>query len=195
MEKVIAILTEICGATIIPNHSQNERYLHHYFSRKIQKYYPICYNDVITSKLHPEWPTSSAGFIDFAIGNYLHPEIAIEFKAGFGWETEGIVFDFMKLMDTANPFKECISFNIIYRDKGLSRDLDTTKVNEAKDIFIFQTRLGCRLAKDRKFQFWIVEIANQGTQKRIWYMDDIVDLYKNKALCIVETKFRFIYLK
>jgi hypothetical protein len=200
VEKVIAILKDICDATIIPNERHNERYLHHYFSRKIQEYYPICYNDVVNSKLHPEWPTykknvidygrykevdkqyvidditGTAGFIDFAIGDYLTPKIAIEFKAGFGWKEEGIVFDFMKLMDNKNPFEECISFNIIFREKELSRALNTAKVNEAKDIFI--ERLGSRLAKDRKFQFWIVEIADKGAQKRIWYMDNLGEEFK-----------------
>jgi hypothetical protein len=196
MKEVIEILKGIFGATVIPNHCQNERYLHHYFSRKIQECYPINYNNVVNSKLHPEWPTyktstgiycgryknvngnyqiddteGTAGFIDFAIGDYYQPEIAVEFKTGFGWNTEGIVFDFMKLMDAKNPFKTCVSFNIIFRDNGLAQGGFLAALNGQIDGAKqeFQQSLGGRLAADREFLFWIVEIAANG-DKRSWYL-------------------------
>jgi hypothetical protein len=168
--------------------------LHHYFSHKIQECYPINYNDVVSSKLHPEWPTNktstgidggkykkvgkiyeisdagSAGFIDFAIGDYLQPEIAVEFKTRFGWNRKGIVFDFMKLMDAKNPFKTCVSFNLIFRKDGLAKGGFLAALTNAKQEF--QTRLGDRLATDREFLFWIVEIAKDGN-KRSWYLDNL----------------------
>jgi hypothetical protein len=74
----------------------NERYLHHYFTKQIQEYYPIVYEDINQCKLHPEWATSNkyrsggkykkdgneyviddngtSGFIDFALGEYDKPE-------------------------------------------------------------------------------------------------------------------------
>src|SRR5207245_9626176 len=57
-----------------------------------------------------------AGFIDLAIGPYLQPSGAVEFSLKYGWCHEEIAYDFLKLMDPANPFLMSISFNVILRD-------------------------------------------------------------------------------
>ena len=55
--QVFKILNEIADMNIVKL-CHNERYLHHYFTEKIQKDYPIIYNDLNKSKLHPEWATA-----------------------------------------------------------------------------------------------------------------------------------------
>lgn len=165
---------------IIINPNINERYLHHYFTEKIQKAYPIIYNDLTKCKLHPEWATANqsrfnggkykkngvkyevdnngtSGFIDFALGNYNNPEIGIEFKSIKSWHFQSVVFDFMKLMDSKNNLKTVISFSIIYRKKGLSNRLTLNKINET--LTELTDRLNNRLNSKRTFLFWIIEIA------------------------------------
>jgi hypothetical protein len=131
MYEILRILKEIYNLNpIIPNPCQNERYLHHYFSEKAQYVYPIIYNDLIKSKLHPEWPTykgeeikyakykntgnkeyeiidkineannGSAGYIDFTFGDYKKPEIAIEFTAQYKLSGKDITYDIIKLLDS-----------------------------------------------------------------------------------------------
>ena len=92
--------------------------------------------------MHPEWPTfkkgtglkyskykkingkyqpyeeGSAGFIDFAIGDYNEPEIGIEFSLKYGWSNEAIVYDFLKLLDKNNPFK-LLFLTILYIGKKI----------------------------------------------------------------------------
>jgi len=100
-----------------------------------------------TDKLifHPEWPThkkgraknygkyrklnkkyepaetGGAGFLDFAIGDYNEPEIGIEITLKYGWNKEEIIYDFLKLLDSANPFKVVFSINVLVRKKNPSK--------------------------------------------------------------------------
>jgi hypothetical protein len=160
--------------------------LHHYFSEKIQKHYPICYDDSNKCRLHPEWATGgeykkrgneyviddndgTKGFIDFTIGNYSSLELGLEFKVMSSWKFQSIVFDYMKLLDCTNPLPEVISFSIIYRDKELSGQLTLNRINET--IRALKTRLDKRLATTRPFLFWIIEITSQ--EKRFWYCNDL----------------------
>ncbi|ULQ60796.1 hypothetical protein K7I13_05890 [Brucepastera parasyntrophica] len=166
-KKVYTVLSEIYNSDkIIPDHCQNERYLHHYFSRKIQDSYRINYANLIESKLHSEWPTykketdilfakyrynketkvyeiidptekiGRGGFIDFAIDEYKNPRFAIDFTAKYSWDSEDIIFDFMKLLDSRNQFTECISFNLLFDEKDLRKKGSLTrlenKMNAAK---------------------------------------------------------------
>ena len=136
----------------IPNPCQNERYLHHYFSHKVQELYPIIYNDLINSKLHPEWPTfksnviefskyknignniyeinetGSEGSIDFTFGEYKYPTFAIEFSARYNWNGKDICYDIIKLLDSKiKCIEKSISFNIIFRDKQLPNEYQNKK--------------------------------------------------------------------
>jgi hypothetical protein len=170
----------------------NERYLHHYFSEKIQKYYPIVYEDITKSQLHPEWATAikgfrnggkykkvgneykiddngTSGFIDFAIGNYEKPEFGIEFKFCKSWNFQSVVFDYMKLLDSTNSIKKAISFSIIYRQNNFSNKLPK-ELN--KTISELQKRLGDRMESKRPFLFWIIEIVQNG-KKQSWICDSI----------------------
>src|ERR1700721_180852 len=118
----------------MPNHGLllNERYLHHFFSHRIQTVEPCpmaLLNPATTSlRLHTEWPTykeatgidcgkyrkkdgrylpvetgKKGGFVDFTLGTYPAPEVAVEFKLLGGWQAEGVVFDYVKLLDRRNP--------------------------------------------------------------------------------------------
>ena len=117
----------------------NERYIHHLFSHRIQNEYPMSFSS--DNKLHPEWATcikdkrsggrykhstdgywpvdqeGSPGFIDFAIGDSEAPDYAIEFKMAKKLDTEGVTFDYMKLMDSRNHFKTAISLVVYYGHK------------------------------------------------------------------------------
>ena len=176
----------------------NERYLHHYFTEKIQKHYPIVYEDFSKSKMHPEWATAnqirlnggkykkenkiyitkndgSSGFIDFAIGDYCNPLIGIEFKLCKSWAFQSIVFDFMKLMDSANQIQKAISFSIICRDNELSNRLNDNIINTT--IVELEKRLGSSLSTNREFLFWIIEVSVKSKDKKSWYCTNINDKF------------------
>lgn len=157
----------------------NERYPHHLFSHMVQKVYPVSVQN--TYGLHPEWataingkrhggrykrvgyeywPTSSggsAGFIDFAIGDAENPECAIEFKMAKKLDKEGVIFDYMKLMDGRNSFSNAISVVVYYGHKIHSPLCDPEVLynclSEAKK------RL-CKDFIDRPHQFHVVEVIN-----------------------------------
>ena len=199
MVKSIEILGDLLVKTIIPNKCQNERYLHHYYSNEIQKFFKIDFENLENSQLHPEWPTSkkskefssskykknkrgkyivvdngSSGFIDFAIGNYMKPEFAIEFTSKNGFGSEDLIFDFLKLLDSANPFDFAISFNLIYRGKGLPQsgrkeNIISALNNTLAEIIIEDRKL--KVAENRQILFWIIEI-DEGN-KRSWVCENI----------------------
>lgn len=192
------ILTNLYYLNIIKP-CQNERYLHHYFTEKIQKNYPICFEDISKSKLHPEWATANqsrlnggkykkiekryeidsvgtSGFIDFVLGDYNNPEIGIEFKSNSSWRFESLVFDYMKLMDINNPLQTAISFSIIYRENELSNKLKLEIIN--KTITEYKNRLKERLDKNRTFIFWIVEIAYNSKKTNSWYCENLDEMFK-----------------
>ena len=142
---VLKVILEIARSTKYRGLMLNERYLHHFFSHLLQeKYDLLCLTgDNAAAILHPEWPTykkqtglvygryrrengkyqpnanGTAGFIDFAIGDYNKPDIGIEFSLKYGWSNEEIIYDFLKLLDKKNPFNASISFNIILRQRRL----------------------------------------------------------------------------
>ena len=201
MVKSIEILRKLCKAEIIPHACQNERYLHHYYSKEIQEHFEIDFRNLEKSKLHPEWPTSkkstgincskyrkndenkyivttngSSGFIDFAIGDYKEPEFAIEFTSKYVFSREDLTYDFMKLLDDVNPFKNVISFNLIYREKGLPEGGDKQNIIDKlesirEDITKKEKGRNLKIAKQRRLLFWIVEI-DQKRKKRFWICEN-----------------------
>jgi len=195
--QVFNALMDIYDLNIV-NPCRNERYLHHFFTMKIQKVWPIVFTDVDMCELHPEWATSNqlrkggkykksenkyviddngtSGFIDFALGNYKNPEIGIEFKSSESWKSSSIIFDYMKLLDKNNHLKKAISISIIYRNNKLSVRLSLNKINET--ITELKDRLENRLDTGRPFLFWIIEIAYNNNQKRSWYCKNLNDGFK-----------------
>jgi len=125
----------------------NERYLHHSFSKLIHCVHPTAldlFAEASLLRLHPEWPTykeatgidfgkyrevdkqyvavdtgKKGGFIDFALGPYLAPPVAVEFKLLFGWQGEAVAFDYMKLLDGRNPFRAVVQVTVLMRPNGL----------------------------------------------------------------------------
>ena len=162
MNDILTILkkTGSSPAHIQASSCKNERYLHHYFSHKLQtQKYSVMYNDESSRVIHPEWPTRKkernngnggtykcaknkkkynvdenghSGFIDFAIGDYDKPEIGIEFTVSTSWKKEEVIYDMMKLMDSRNPFQKVISYNIVFRKEKLPEE-GTTDFSDFKD--------------------------------------------------------------
>jgi len=103
---VVKIIIEIAESMQYGGPILNERYLHHFFSHRLQEWKALMdlTGDPRCLTLRPEWPTykkgtglyyrryrrgedgkyrpdpsGRAGFIDFAIGRYEKPEIGVEF--------------------------------------------------------------------------------------------------------------------
>jgi len=194
-KKVLEVISEIAQSFKNTGLMLNERYLHHFFSYLIQEKYRSL--DLIGNRkkilLHPEWPTykkqtkvlfgkykmdnrkglpnknGTAGFIDFAIGNYYHPEIGIEFTLKFGWSNEEIIYDFLKLLDSRNPFRTSISLNFILRHsklvKGKSLENLENHMNDAYKEAV--RRLNGIIDNSRKVYFVMVEL-DRVDNRRIW---------------------------
>ena len=171
----------------------NERYLHHLFSHKIQeKFEHIDIGCIDCCNLHPEWatylknkrnkrnggrykfsekeykcdPDGKTAFFDFALGDYNNPTWGIEFKfMKNGWRKEGIVFDYMKLLDKKNEIENAFSVSILLRAKAKSSNICLTTVNET--ISSLKKRLDGRISINRPFEFWIIESIPEVKQNRI----------------------------
>ncbi len=114
-----------------PTMHLNERYLHHVFSGLVQAEEQMSFDKCC--RLHPEWATyiedleerhfgryskdengferscikGRSGFLDFAYGTINKPSIGIEFKFSRSPISEkAMAFDYLKLLDRCNPFKE-----------------------------------------------------------------------------------------
>lgn len=172
----------------------NERYLHHSFSHEVQSKstYNLDYGNRCQSTFHPEWTTQglyqaengvyqlaqdkgTPGNIDFVLGNYCHPEYAIEFKHSLGWIHNPLVFDYMKLLDSANQIQKAISVAVIFRKNDLSTQLTDDKVNET--IGDLKERFGGKHElSDRPFLFLIIEVAPKSDKSqrfRSWYCNNL----------------------
>lgn len=195
-EDVLKIVSEIARSIRHAGLILNERYLHHHFSHMMQdKYHLLDLARDDNTILHPEWPTykeqtrlhygryrrenrkykphanGTAGFVDFAIGEYQEPDIGIEFSLKYGWSNEEIVYDFLKLLDMKNPFKMSISFNIIFRQerlvegkhlKNLERHMDEAFREAVKRL------KGKVCGKSRELYFIVTEI-DKANKRRHWH--------------------------
>lgn len=177
----------------------NERYLHHFFSHLLQDKYNLLNltgdNRAIT--LHPEWPTykkqtglsygryrrengkyrpnvdGTAGFIDFAIGNYKKPDIGIEFSLKYGWSNEEIIYDFLKLLDKKNPFEAAVSFNAIFRRGRLLKGRYLRNLEEHMNAAFREAanRLkNERCDNSRELHLLVTEI-DKDNNRRHWHYD------------------------
>lgn len=184
----------------------NERYLHHFFSHRPQTKRNLLNltgdKDVIT--LHPEWPTyktqtklrfgryrrrnrryhpdanGTAGFIDFAIGNYHRPDIGVELTLKFGWSQEEIIYDFLKLLDPKNPFKTAISFNMILRNGRLVRGESLRNLEEHMNRAFSEAAERLRIKSidiSRELYFLITEIAKDNSRQH-WHWDQTRGKFK-----------------
>ncbi len=196
---VLEIIDDISKNIKYPGDFLNERYLHHYFSSKfLEKEDCLNLKSDEDYRFHTEWPTfkkktnieyrrykkrddkhyhpdenGSGGFIDFAIGNYDEPEIAIEFTLKYGWNTEEIIFDFLKILDSKNPFKIGISYNLILRENGVVQKGNLEKLERKmnESIEIAKKRLrGDVSDKSREIYLMITEL-DKYNNRRNWVFD------------------------
>lgn len=204
---VLRIILEFAQSMKYGGLMLNERYLHHFFSHRLQEEENLLNltGDREAITLHPEWPTykkqtgllygryrsengkyrpksnGTAGFIDFAIGDYYKPEIGIEFTLKFGWSQEEIVYDFLKLLDQKNPFKTAISFNVILRHWRLVKGRPLENIEERMNNTITEAakRLKInRIGIPRELYFIITEIAKDNS-RRHWHYDRTIGKFEN----------------
>ncbi len=196
---VLGVILEIAQSIQYNGKRFNERYLHHYFSHLLQEKYHLLNltENIWEITFHPEWPTykqqtglnfgrykrknnkyqpapsGTAGFIDFAIGNYDSPDIGIEFSLKYGWSKEEIVFDFLKLLDKKNPFKMSISYKMIIRESelvkgGALKDLEKHMDEAYQDAVNRLNNNGC---DDSREVYLIVTEIDKNNSRRHWYYD------------------------
>ena len=189
IEKIIDELIEDVKS-INPDNHLNERYLHHLFSHKVQnRGYSVSFSD--REGLHPEWATyikgvrnggryfynkpqkqyqvcsgeRGAGFIDFAIGNSENPDYAIEFKMSKQFNTEGAIFDFIKLLDKRNKIaKKSIAFSVYYGHKTHSGLLEK-EILKKYCLLGAVKRLKGNYDNKRLFHFVFIEITSKNEFK------------------------------
>lgn len=207
IKNVLKVISEIAQSTKYRGLMLNERYLHHFFSHLLQEKYNLLNltRDNAAIILHPEWPTykkqtglaygryrkengkykpdadGTAGFIDFAIGDYNKPDIAIEFSLKYGWSNEEIVYDFLKLLDKKNPFNASISFNIIVRQRrlvkeGRLRDLEKHMNNAYVEAV---KRLNNEVCDNSRELYLIVSEMDKDNNRRHWHYDRARDRFKD----------------
>jgi hypothetical protein len=107
-------------------------------------------------------------YVGFAIGEYDDPEFAIELYTNNVIKSEEIGYKILKLTDEDNPFKYVISFNLIFREKGL-----TVKVWEKNTKAALNNILEQRKSdnyKTKQFLFWVVEVSEESN--RSWFIDN-----------------------
>lgn len=206
-QEVVELCLEIANSIQHRGLMLNERYLHHYFSHLLQEKWNLM--NLTDAKeeieLHPEWPTykkqtnlcygqyvkeggkylpsknGTAGFIDFAVGNYKKPYIGIEFSLKYGWSNEEIVYDFLKLLDNKNPFDTSISLNLIFRPAQLVRgenlaDLER-HMNNAFDEAV--KRLGNGVCNESRELFFIISEIDADNNRRHWHYSKTTHKFEN----------------
>jgi hypothetical protein len=201
VEPILSILCDLARSMRPHGRMLNERYLHHAFTHRLQGAAELLGMAGEAGKpvLHPEWPTykkgtglteygryrkgdggylphpeGTAGFIDFALGDYRSPSIGIEFYLGYGWAHEHAIFDWLKLLDKANPFRVGISFNVIVRPNKLPQGGRLARLearmNGAFDEAVARLNQYAELcAPTREFHCIIAEIDAQDA-RRHWHI-------------------------
>ncbi|HAN86588.1 MAG TPA: hypothetical protein DCQ13_02965 [Firmicutes bacterium] len=154
-------------------------------------------------QLHPEWPTyeeqtrleygryerritaeetpvywpanqGAAGILDFAIGGYERPQIGIELTMEYGWAHETIVYDFMKLMDSRNPFSAGVSYNVLLRPAGFVDRVDEPQHlidNMNRAIEDASARLGARVCDNTRQLVFVFTETDEDARRRHWHYD------------------------
>ncbi len=203
-QDVLEAIVEIARSIKYRGEMLNERYLHHYFSHLLQDKYNLL--NLVEGNpigLHPEWPTykkttqifyarykkeqgiyipsedGKGGWIDFAIGDYEKPDIGIEFKLGYGWTHENVVFDFLKMLDQRLPFSAAFSFNVIFRPDRLTTGNRLMNLeNHLNDAYKEAVnRLKSKMVDDsREIYFMVSEIAKNN--RRHWHYDKTMNRFK-----------------
>ena len=201
VDDVMAVILQIAGS-VSYKALLNERYLHHFFSHLMQQHRSVL--DLAgdtTLRLHPEWPTykkktnlhygryrgdlntyrpdkdGTSGFVDFTVGNYDKPDIGVEFTLSYGWSTEKVMPDCIKLMDIENPFEAAISYNLVLRSKGLTQGGHLTNFQNAMDdaprVAFDRLRSENRLCGSERKLYLIVTEVDMCNERRHWQLNEI----------------------
>ncbi len=131
-------------------------------------------------EFHPEWATAKkgtrrnakyrkfyrddengySGFIDFIIGPKETPKVAIEFKCSKSFNKEGVIYDYMKLLDARNKFDKAVSICIYY---GGKTEIKAERLNE--NISEAIKRLGEQYAHNRDRYFLAIQVKDNAIIK------------------------------
>ena len=111
------------------------------------------------------------GFIDFAIGGFYEPDYAIEFKMAKGMNTKGFEFDYMKLLDKRNHFKNAISLSVLYSRKT---PLDSEVLGACFDSA--KNKLGHYYDKEKPYRFIVIQLLKGNYY--IWERNNDVKEFK-----------------
>lgn len=192
-DQALAIIQEMAQGIVLPGWNLNERHLHHFFTFRLQQGQDLLAltKDDKSHLLHPEWPTSqtgalyatkderhvpcaagSSGFIDFALGEFAAPDIAVEFclTTSLGKTAiERITFDYLKLLDANNPFAVALSWSLILGGpKASVKDDLATACKDAQDRL---AAFGRSCPSSRKLRFVATEILSDGSRQH-WHLLD-----------------------
>lgn len=199
-QKILSVFEDFISNLSYQTYFINERYIHHSLSSQLQRELGGIdlggTRELIL--LHPEWPTykkvpdkcnyakysrndstkkyqknnsGGSGFIDFALGAYLRPQIGVEITAKRGWNGEEIIFDLIKLLDSASPFETIFSINIIYRDNRLPPGGHEVRLKNKIDQLLPHTRERIGSLKDINKHVEIIEISQINGIRR-WSLKD-----------------------
>jgi hypothetical protein len=195
---ILSIILKIAENIKYKDSMFNERYLHHMFTSLLQKKQDLLNLTSLTLKdtiLHPEWPTykkqskiecgkykkennkyiphksGTAGFIDFALGDYIDPKIGIEFTLKYSWSKEEITYDFVKLLDKNNPFQISISYNIIFRKNQLVKNNKLLNLENAMNNAYSEAikRLKNNICDKNRNIFFIISEIDKTNERHHWH--------------------------
>lgn len=98
-----------------------------------------------------------SGFVDFVIKTRDNSKYAIEFKMSKSLNREGIVFDFMKLIDNDNSFKKSYSLIVYYGHSEKSSHFDEKHLTINDCLEEAKNRVHNH---DTRYHFYAIEYLN-----------------------------------
>ena len=128
--------------------------------KKTRKYFPVTKTK------------GGAGFLDFTLGDYACPTVAIELTTKFGWAHEEVVYDLMKLIDGRNrSFKAVVSCNLILREKGLAEAGKKTRLKRNMETALKEAkeRLDIHLCDDDRELFFVASEISPSSRRHWFY--------------------------
>lgn len=202
---ILEILLDVARQIKYAGGILNERYMHHLFTHLLQSKYESLHGVVEEEapiSLHPEWPTykkatglsysryrkadgkyyrnegGKAGHIDFAIGDYRKPDVAVEFKLLYSQSNEdignieNIIFDFIKLLDGNNPFQVSTSLHCIFRESSLAESGRSSLKRKAEDALreaVRRLNVSNALCDGSRDLHLILTIVDELDNRQHWY--------------------------
>ena len=169
----------------------NERYLHHLFTHMIQSrgiLVSLNKKDYCNTYLHPEWATEKAGalykyikeaqmgekacqyivddnghsgFIDFVVEAGDNLKYAIEFKMSQNLNREGIIFDYMKLLDHKSNFTKSYSLVVYHGHERRSSHFNNENALTISSCLKIAKKKVRR--HNPRYHFYAVEFLNVNT--------------------------------